>query len=84
MADVKQSALSIPVSFEKIADYIQDDSRFTKVKIWLMHTGLNYNKSIFDKEVVDAIKHYKKGGKIKNFTKKPFLPFRRYDLSHTL
>jgi len=54
MADIKQSALSIPVSFEKIADYIQDDSRFTKVKIWLMHTGLNYNKSIFDKEVVDA------------------------------
>lgn len=29
------------------------DSRFTKVKIWLMHTGLNYNKSVFDKEVVE-------------------------------
>lgn len=57
MADEKQkvskSRLSIPVIFEKIADYTSDDKRFTKVKIFLMHTGLNVNGSIFNKDVVD-------------------------------
>ena len=28
-------------------------NRFTKVKIWLMHLGQNFNGSIFEKEVVD-------------------------------
>ena len=54
MADIDQSMLSIPVSFEKIEEYTIDDSRFTKVKIWLMHLGENKNKSIFEKEIVDA------------------------------
>ena len=40
----------IPVMFEKVD---QIDSRFQKVKIWLMHLGLNYNNSIFTKEVVE-------------------------------
>lgn len=40
----------IPVRFEKVEDY---DSRFQKVKIWLMHLGKNYNKSVFSKEVVE-------------------------------
>lgn len=55
MADneIKKSALSFPVYFEKIADYTNEDDRFTKVKIYLMHTGLNYNDSIFDKKVID-------------------------------
>lgn len=39
----------IPVRFEKVEDY---DSRFQKVKIWLMHLGKNYNNSNFDAEVV--------------------------------
>jgi len=39
----------LPVRFEKIEDY---DSRFQKVKIWLMHLGKNYNGSIFEKEAV--------------------------------
>ena len=50
---VKKSALSIPVTFEKIEEYNSDDDRFIKVKIWLMHLGQNLNGSIFDKEVVD-------------------------------
>lgn len=39
----------IPIKFEKVEDY---DSRFQKVKIWLMHLGKNYNRSYFEKEYV--------------------------------
>lgn len=39
----------IPVRFEEVENY---DSRFQKVKIWLMHLGKNYNGSVFDKEPV--------------------------------
>lgn len=41
----------LPVLFEKIEDL--EDSRFTKVKIWLMHLGKNLNNSIFTKSVVE-------------------------------
>lgn len=50
---IKKSALSIPVMFEKTEEIANADSRFTKVKIWLMHLGENYNNSIFEKSVVD-------------------------------
>lgn len=50
---VDKSKLSIPVEFEKIAEYTQEDKRFTKVRITLMHTGLNANGSIFEKDVVE-------------------------------
>lgn len=47
---------TIPVIFENTGE-IQDtenaDKRFTKVKIWLMHTGLNQNESIFEKSVIE-------------------------------
>lgn len=42
---------SIPISFEKVEDI--HDGRFTKVKIYLMHTGKNLNNSFFSKEVVE-------------------------------
>ncbi len=46
--------ISIPTTFtfEKIKD--TEDTRFTKVKIWLMHLGENRNKSYFSKEHVEA------------------------------
>ena len=44
---------NIPVMFEKINDVSVSDSRFTKVKVWLMHTGQNHNASSFEKDVVD-------------------------------
>ena len=50
---VKKSALSFPVMFEKVEDIESIDGRFTKVKIWLMHLGENFNGSIFEKDVVD-------------------------------
>ncbi len=50
---VKKSALSFPVTFEKVEDIESADGRFTKVKIWLMHLGENFNGSIFEKDVVD-------------------------------
>ena len=43
----------IPIIFEKVQDYSIADTRFTKVKIKMMHLGLNLNNSIFNKEVVD-------------------------------
>jgi hypothetical protein len=51
---IKKSALSFPVTFEKIEDIESADGRFTKVKIWLMHLGENFNGSVFDKDVVDV------------------------------
>lgn len=48
--------LSLPVTFEKIEDYTSEetDERITKVKIFLMYLGKNFNGSIFNKDVVDA------------------------------
>ena len=43
----------IPIIFEKVQDYSNADTRFIKVKIKMMHLGLNLNNSIFNKEVVD-------------------------------
>ena len=50
---VKKSALSFPVVFEKVEDIESVDGRFTKVRIWLMHLGENFNGSIFEKDIVD-------------------------------
>ena len=50
---IKKSVLSFPVTFQKTEEFACEDNRFTKVKIWLMHLGKNFNKSIFEKEVVD-------------------------------
>lgn len=48
----------LPVLFQKLNTFEDesDDTRFLKVKIWLMHTGENLNGSYFDKKIVeDAI-----------------------------
>jgi hypothetical protein len=42
---------SLPIQFEKQEE--SEDSRFTKVKISILHTGKNLNKSIFTKNVVE-------------------------------
>ncbi|STO12861.1 Uncharacterised protein [[Flavobacterium] thermophilum] len=42
----------IPLIFQKVQDYEANDTRFTKVKIWLMHIHENLNGSYFSKEVV--------------------------------
>lgn len=51
--NIQKKYLSVPTIFEKKEDVVDNDNRFTKVRIWLMHLGQNYNGSIFDKEVVD-------------------------------
>lgn len=43
----------MPVFFEKVEDLSGDDIRFTKVKIFLLHLGLNENACELTKEVVD-------------------------------
>lgn len=48
-----KSVLSIPISFEKVSEVSTEDERFTRVKIWLMHTGENFNGSIFEKYVIE-------------------------------
>ena len=50
---IRKSALSFPVTFERVKDFEAADDRFTKVKVWLMHLGKNLNNSAFEKSVVD-------------------------------
>lgn len=46
----------IPVLFQKMDEYQVDDTRFAKVKIWLMHLEENFNGSYFSKgAVMEAI-----------------------------
>lgn len=45
--------LSIPVTFQKLESYEVKDTRFTKVKIWLMHLEENLNDSYFSKSAVE-------------------------------
>ena len=54
---IKKSALSFPVMFEKVEEIENADGRFTKVRIWLMHLGENFNGSVFSKEAVDDAIH---------------------------
>ena len=45
--------LSFPITFEKVNEIKSDDTRFTKLKCWLMHTGENYNNCSFSHEVIE-------------------------------
>ncbi|MFD0587811.1 hypothetical protein ACFQZE_07335 [Paenibacillus sp. GCM10027627] len=46
---------SIPVHFEVNNEI--EDTRFLKGKLWVMHTGLNPNRSAFEKSVIEASVH---------------------------
>lgn len=52
---MNKSSNSIPMSTQLLEEYTSEegDIRFTKVKLWLMHTGLNLNGSVFNKDVVE-------------------------------
>lgn len=50
---LNKNNFKIPIKFEKINDVCCYEGRFTRVKIYLMHLGANYNGSYFDKEAVD-------------------------------
>lgn len=43
----------IPVKFNKLTSFENEDTRFLNVKIWLCHTGANLNGSYFSKEVLE-------------------------------
>ena len=45
--------LSFPVTFEKIDEIKSGDTRFTRLKCFLMHTNENLNYSSFSKEVIE-------------------------------
>lgn len=55
----KKPNTQIPVIFQNVKNYENEnsDDRFLKIKIWLMHTGQNFNGSSFSKEVVDKHLH---------------------------
>jgi hypothetical protein len=44
--------LKVPIEFEELENYQVDDTRFIKLKIWLMHLGENLNNSFFTEEAV--------------------------------
>lgn len=50
---INKETLSVPSIFQKKDEHIVGDTRFTKVKIWLMHTGENENGSCFDKQYIE-------------------------------
>lgn len=54
MEVVKNGNYSVPVMFQKLEEMNTSDGRFTKVRIWMMHLGENYNASIFEEAVVTA------------------------------
>ena len=45
--------LSLPISFSVNNEISNKDGRFINVTIDVLHTGLNFNKSIFNKEIVN-------------------------------
>ena len=51
--NVKQSIYSIPISFSVNNEISDKNNRFINVTIDVLHTGLNFNGSIFNKEVVN-------------------------------
>ena len=50
---MKNKNISLPISFSVNSEISDKNSRFINVTIDVLHTGLNYNGSIFNKEVVD-------------------------------
>lgn len=54
MRKVGHERKNLPVSFTINSCVETEDSRFLAITIDVLHTGLNFNGSIFDKEVVDA------------------------------
>ena len=51
--NIKKDKANIPVMFQKMKDFETEDTRFTKVKIWICHTGLNHNWSDMSKRVIE-------------------------------
>lgn len=51
---MSQERIRLPVSFTINNCVETEDSRFLAITIDVLHTGLNFNGSIFNKEVVDA------------------------------
>ena len=54
MGKVGHERNRLPVSFTINSCVDTEDSRFLAITIDVLHTGLNFNGNIFDKEVVDA------------------------------
>ena len=50
---MKQSVCSLPIYFSVKNEISNKDNRFLEVEIDVLHEGLNFNKSIFSKEVVN-------------------------------
>lgn len=51
---MNKSRYSLPITFSVKKEYSGQDGRFLSVEIDVLHTGLNLNDSVFDKDIVDA------------------------------
>lgn len=51
---MKKNKKRLPVSFTVNECIETEDSRFLPITIDVLHTGLNFNGSVFDREIVDA------------------------------
>lgn len=65
---------SLPVQFTVSKEYVDNDTRFLQVEIDVLHTGLNFNNSIFDKEVVDKC--------VESIKNTPILGFIEYNIDN--
>lgn len=54
MNDNKKPNLNIPIQFQILSQFETEDTRFLKVKIWLMHLNENFNGSFFEKSIVET------------------------------
>lgn len=50
---MKENIYSLPIYFSVKNEVSNDDNRFIEVEIDVLHTGLNFNGSIFNKDTVD-------------------------------
>ena len=56
MDKINKDNLKMPIMFQKIKEFETEDTRFTKVKIWVCHDGRNHHDSDISKQVIeDAI-----------------------------
>ena len=53
LKDINRTSIRVPVDFDVVESVGEKDARFTRVKVWLMHTGVNQNRTAFDKEAIE-------------------------------
>ena len=74
---MNKNIYSLPINFEVTEEFNSNDNRFLKVTIDVLHTGENYNGSVFTKDVVNENIETIKNTPILGFIRK--MPFGEKD-----